>query len=471
MTDSPAANPESAGRFSARPALFAFALGLAVFVAFLAVVTFALRGRLRGQIVSRDAAVLSSITGFEVNRARSYSTSTYLGSEGVEDNLLEALLEVSRMEGVVALRVFDAEGHFLDAAPERFVRGGIGAEDLERLRSLKPVSRFVEDATLDDFFYRTKDTPASARVPLLVVLVPVRAADGRLEGVGQFLLDGAPTLAAFRELDRNLAVQAGLALAAALLLGGGLMGWSFWRLQRSNRLLAARTTELVRANRELALRSRVSAIGAVTANLIHGLKNPLAALSLYVEERRRAGGGADEALDDASQAARRMARMIEESVSILAQDEGGEKFDYTMAEVAQVVRGRCAAMADAAGVALVCEAGPELVIDNRRGNLLALAAVNLVQNAVQATPPGGTARLAWRLEADAACLMVRDTGPGLPERMRSDPFLPFKSGKPGGSGVGLAIAAELVKQMGGGLRLVSTGTLGTIFEIRFTPGA
>jgi nitrogen-specific signal transduction histidine kinase len=61
---------------------------------------------------------------------------------------------------------------------------------------------------------------------------------------------------------------------------------------------------------------------------------------------------------------------------------------------------------------------------------------------------------------------VADTGRGLPEALRVDPFHPVKSGKKGGSGVGLAIAAHLAGQADAGLTLENTGASGTVFALR-----
>ena len=450
-------------------ALVASGAALVLLLAVMTAVTLGLRERLRAQILGRDAAVLSSVAVYEAERTEALQLE-YTGSgSGQADRVLEALLDVSRLDGVVALRVFDESGNFSDAAPAAFVRGGIDPADMESVKALRPVSHFHPDARLDSFFVRSGSAGAES-VPLLEVIVPVYTRTGhKLMGIGQFLLDGAPTGRAFAELDRNLMVQAGAAFAAAIVLGGGLIGWSFWKLHRGNLLLLARTRELARANRELALRSRVSAIGAVTANLLHGLKNPLAALSMYVEERRHSEASGDAGLGDAGEAVRRMGRMIEESVSILAQEAGGEKFDYSLAEVAEVVKGRCTPRAEGRGIVLAEDAVPEAQMDNRSGNLLALAAVNLVSNAVEASPAGSTVRIFWRISGGEkrGVFSVRDAGPGLPEAMRAEPFRPVRSSKEGGSGVGLAIAAQLVSQMGGAIRLDSTGGEGSVFSIEF----
>jgi len=320
-----------------RRAIFASVAALCLLFAVMAAVTLVLRGSLRAQILGRDAAILASVAVYEAERTEALELKYTGSSSGAADRVLAALLDVSRLDGVVALRVFDEEGAFMDAVPANFVRGGIEQSDLAILRNLRPVSRFHPKARLDSFLVSNAQTATEA-VPLLEVMGPVYTrGDRRLLGIGQFLLDGAPTAQAFAELDKNLLRQAGAAFAAAMLLGGGLIGWSLWKLRSESRRLRLRTRELVRANRELALRSRVSAIGAVTANLLHGLKNPLAALSLFVEERRRSAGVDGDDAGEASAAIRRMGRMIEESVSILAQEEGGERFDYTLSEVAAVV--------------------------------------------------------------------------------------------------------------------------------------
>ncbi len=99
---------------------------------------------------------------------------------------------------------------------------------------------------------------------------------------------------------------------------------------------------------------------------------------------------------------------------------------------------------------------------------------NLVRNARQALEAAKidgeiTVRAAetdrdWRIE-------VSDTGPGLPARAQEHLFQPFQGGaRKGGAGLGLAIAAELVRGHGGALRLATTGPEGTIFVIELPKG-
>ena len=80
------------------------------------------------------------------------------------------------------------------------------------------------------------------------------------------------------DLDGQLWVTGGI----LLFFGGGVVVWilvlSFRRLEKANLLLVERSQRLADANRKLLLAAKTSAVGSLTANLMHGLKNPLAGL-------------------------------------------------------------------------------------------------------------------------------------------------------------------------------------------------
>ncbi|MDF0602569.1 HAMP domain-containing sensor histidine kinase [Psychromarinibacter sp. C21-152] len=94
---------------------------------------------------------------------------------------------------------------------------------------------------------------------------------------------------------------------------------------------------------------------------------------------------------------------------------------------------------------------------------------NLARNARQAIvasgEPGEIAVQADETETEWV-VRIRDTGPGLPPKARDHLFQPFQGGaRKGGFGLGLAIAAELVRGHGGQLQLEDTGPSGTSFAI------
>jgi signal transduction histidine kinase len=82
--------------------------------------------------------------------------------------------------------------------------------------------------------------------------------------------------------------------------------------------------------------------------------------------------------------------------------------------------------------------------------------VNLLQNALEATPPGGRVHLSTtHLEDDAARITIRDSGAGLAVEIGDRLFSPGATTKSEGTGLGLTIARAIAEQHGGTLTLTS----------------
>ncbi|MFT5064413.1 MAG: signal transduction histidine kinase [Yoonia sp.] len=104
------------------------------------------------------------------------------------------------------------------------------------------------------------------------------------------------------------------------------------------------------------------------------------------------------------------------------------------------------------------------------GEQLFRAIFNLVRNArqaIMATHKAGEINVEGYEDDSAWWIRVTDTGPGLPPKAQEHLFQPFQGGvRKGGSGLGLVIAADLVRGHGGRLELSNTGTEGTSFVIQ-----
>lgn len=90
---------------------------------------------------------------------------------------------------------------------------------------------------------------------------------------------------------------------------------------------------------------------------------------------------------------------------------------------------------------------------------------NLLANAVQWTPPGGTVELALARSNGEVSVTVTDSGPGIGPDERERVFRPFWSGDGGGTGLGLTIARELASALGGRLELDSEPGRGSRFRL------
>jgi signal transduction histidine kinase len=105
------------------------------------------------------------------------------------------------------------------------------------------------------------------------------------------------------------------------------------------------------------------------------------------------------------------------------------------------------------GVALLLavEGGPEAI--EADGFQLKHALLNLVLNALQATPSGGSITIETRGSAEALEVAVRDTGEGMTEEVLARVFEAFFTTREGGAGLGLPIARRIVEAHGGSLQV------------------
>jgi signal transduction histidine kinase len=104
--------------------------------------------------------------------------------------------------------------------------------------------------------------------------------------------------------------------------------------------------------------------------------------------------------------------------------------------------------------------------------LLRQAVYNLVQNAVEASPPGGIVKVRAWVERSVFWLSVRDQGPGVPDEMKEKIFEPFMTTKrelkTAGMGLGLSLVRRSVQALGGRIEIHDADGGGAEFRIRLS---
>lgn len=446
------------------PALV-MATTVAVFVAVAFSLTLRLRADLREQILRREAEALRSMVGLQQERAADEFKKYGLGAE--PSDWFPLLLETSRLRGVVALRLFDPSARLRDALPMP-ASAQIPATDWTRVTAGENFARLHPRVAPESLRIGEPAMNTADGVPLLEVLVPLRdPARHEFGGVAQYWIDGAPMEQEFAMLDRHLWLRSGLAAAVGAAVVLAALAWAFRRLRTAHRELQARTEDLARANHEFSLAAKTSALGAITAHLIHGLKNPLAGLEGYVSSQPNATDTAEGGeWHAAMETTQRLRTLVNEVVAILREEQtGGPGYKMTSEEILEQAEAKLRPLAKTHSVNLAFRCEDYAELPSRRANLVLLVLDNLLRNACEATPSGGRVALSAVSDPHNVVFFVEDEGPGLATAVKDRLFEPVTSTKPGGGGIGLVISHHLAQHAGGRLELLRSNDRGCRFRL------
>lgn len=223
---------------------------------------------------------------------------------------------------------------------------------------------------------------------------------------------------------------------------------------------------------------KLAAAGTLSAGLSHEIRNPLNSMGLQfsVLERRvkrRVPADVQPDLLEPLAAIRheldRLNRLVGDFLDFARPREFAPS-PVDLVALAESVRTLLAPQASDAGLQLECHCGPARTIVGE-ADRMRQALINLVLNAIQATPAGGLVRMEVGESNGEVFLAVEDTGPGIPATVRPRLFEPFYTTKPTGTGLGLPIVYSIVRRHGGNLSLDEARPRGARFVMKFTPAA
>jgi signal transduction histidine kinase len=231
-------------------------------------------------------------------------------------------------------------------------------------------------------------------------------------------------------------------------------------------VLALRNLDPVRAVQSLVTYSqKLAALGRLTSGVAHEVKNPLNAMRIHLELLKSRLGGAQPAarenLDVIAHEIQRLDRVVQGFLKFVRPQElhlAPVDMHDLLGEVARLM----APDAARSGARIAVEVAPELPAVAGDVELLQQACTNLVTNAIQAMPEGGTVTLAARRGPDGAIEMrVTDEGVGIPPEDVDRIFRLYYTTKTEGSGIGLSMVYRIAQMHDGRIDVHSTVGRGT----------
>jgi signal transduction histidine kinase/HAMP domain-containing protein len=214
--------------------------------------------------------------------------------------------------------------------------------------------------------------------------------------------------------------------------------------------------------------TKLAAIGRLMSGVAHEVKNPLNAMVLQLEVLKARLGDQGELVkpqvDILAAEIRRLDRVVKTFLDFTRPVE----IHPADTNIESLVRGVFAlaepeARKNHVQMVLATDGAPASLRVDR--DLLKQALLNLVLNGCQAMPNGGELRITPRATPRGVELEIRDSGAGIPATAQKKIFSLFYTTKPGGTGIGLAMAFRVVQLHNGSIEFTSEVNRGTTFRV------
>jgi len=275
--------------------------------------------------------------------------------------------------------------------------------------------------------------------------------------------------------DAAVAVRSEPGALAALVLAGDVRPRTLAALDAAARRLegplavALALGRLERLDQSVRRLDRLAALGGLAAEIAHEVRNPLATLQTFLQllpERREDPEFLTRYVDVVSGELRRMDRLLDRIVETARpareDDDASAEVAPSLEAVGELLRPRAVAR----GVSLTLDA-PSALRVRLSEDALRQVMLNLMQNAIDATPGGGAVTAHAAARAGQVTLRVCDAGSGIPPALRERIFDPFFTTRPErAGGLGLAITRRIVEESGGEIEVDAAPGGGAEFRVR-----
>ena len=436
-----------------KPALFTW-LGSWLVLALLLIVPLTeVRERIRQQLAFQRALTMQAVT------------ESRLQDDFTDE--IEVIMEASKLEGVLGLRLYDPRGEFVEAFPPSVeISDHLQPGPLDNLKQNIPVTDFLNSPNWQTFFIDSVQGENASRpaLPLLLVYIPIfNPIESEISWIAEFIIEGVSIQREYQTLDAQFRSQILTLLIGGAILLALIIGAAYHRNYQTTRRLLDRTRDLLRANHELTLSAKMSAVGSITAHLFHGIKNPVQGLQSFV--RKKSSAPQQQTSDTewllATQTVDRLQQQINNVVQILQETDGKIQYEIQVSELVSILTQKLERRNETIQIRIQNQLPQDLKLDNHPANIILLILENLLNNALDA------ARHEVCLEINSIdgqlLFYIQDDGPGIPISIRDRLFTPVSSAKKNGNGIGLSLCRQLAIHLHAELKLQSSDETGTLF--------
>ena len=221
------------------------------------------------------------------------------------------------------------------------------------------------------------------------------------------------------------------------------------------------------ARTELIRRERMFTIGQLSSSIVHDLRNPLA--SIYGgAEMMMDGDLSPELLQRLAGNIYRSSRVINEMLQELVDVSRGRIQSPETCRLEEIVDAAVEILQPAAAehaVTINASIDPAIELPLERARVERVF-LNLISNAIEAMPSGGLISISAVRNGNGILVEVNDTGPGIPDEVRTRLFQPFVTSGKNGLGLGLALSRQTLLDHGGDLWVENNAGGGARFRLR-----
>lgn len=218
---------------------------------------------------------------------------------------------------------------------------------------------------------------------------------------------------------------------------------------------------------QLQRQERLAWLGELAGRLAQETRNPLASITAFALRAQRSLAedhpGRDY-LEIVLRETERLERLLAEQLSYAPSSEGALRLEDLNVVVQEVLSGASDALVRRR-VRLVKKLAadlPTLLLDRER---IQRVVANMFESALESVSVGGRIRIESRRFGASVLLELAHDGPRAPGELLEQVFVPFASQRPGGPGVGLGVAQQVVREHGGEIRVRSEGEWGCVFSL------